>query len=251
MTAGRAAPIASGGPSAASSPEVVERWETHRTALLSRRRCPSCAEHRPARELLAGEPCPHCGSPNLSASLPAERRIALALGSVRKRRFIGYALVGAAAAIAGLVPLLATVTTVVAMILLRRAILRGASNWLSPKRRATTKLLLRQWLVIAALIMLVVDEVATVLPFPGWPIRIGSAVVAAAIYVEVALIILRDRIRQDQRSPDLQIWEWLAPVVAATVMVGAAAGAAALFVGAYEVIAMTFGWLGQLTGGGR
>lgn len=253
MTAGPAAPLqptgAPGTSLASARRDRTDRLERHRTALLARRRCPACAEHRPARELLAGEPCPHCAAPNLASTMAADRRIELALAPARRRRLIGYLLVGGAAAIAGIVPLLATVTTVMAMIILRRTILRGATDWLSPKRRVTTKLFLRQWLVIAALLMLVIDEIATLLPIPGWPIRVGSAALSAALYVEVALVMLRGRIARDQRSAELDVWEWLLPLFATAGLIGAAVAAAAMFLGAYEVVTMTFAWLGSLTAG--
>lgn len=227
---------------------ATERLEAHRVALLERRRCPDCAEHRPARELLAGEPCPHCGTAGLAAQMPLERRVELALGPARSRRLVGYVAVGTAAAIAGWVPLLATVTTLVAMIAMRRTLTRGAGGWLSPRRRAVTKLLLRQWLVIAALGMLLLDQMATLLPIPGWPVRIVSAVVAAALYVEVSLLILRDRLARDQRSPALDLGEWLLPAAATLAMLGAAAAAAALLIASFEVIAASFGWLVTVLG---
>lgn len=177
-----------------------------------------------------------------------ERRVELALGPARSRRVAGYVAVGVAAAVAGWVPLLATLTTLVALLVMRRAITRGAGGWLSPKRRATTKLLLRQWLVIAAFSMLLLDELATLLPIPGWPVRVVSAVGAAALYVEVSLVILRDRLRRDQHSPHLQLGEWLLPALATLLMLGAALAAAATLVLAYEVIAASFGWLTDALG---
>lgn len=180
--------------------------------------------------------------------MPLERRLELALGHARSRRWLGYVAVGVAAAIAGWVPLLATLTTLIAMIAMRRTITRGASAWLSPKRRATTKLLLRQWLVLSALGMLVLDEVATLLPIPGWPVRIVSAVCAAAVYVEVSLVILRNRLARDQRSAELQIGEWLLPALATVAVLLAALGAAAMLVGAYEAIAASFVWIAEMVG---
>lgn len=235
-----------------TNPEGVatDRLEVHRVALLARHRCSACAEHRPTRELLAGEDCPHCGAPGVTSTMPLERRLELALGPARSRRLVGYVAVGVAAVVAGWMPLLATLTTLVAMVVMRRAITRGASAWLSPKRRAVTKLLLRQWLVIAALGMLLLDEIATLLPIPGWPVRVVSAIAAAALYVEISLVILRDRLARDQRSAELQLGEWLLPALATLAMLGAAVGAAAALIVAYEVIVQSFGFVAGMLGVG-
>lgn len=225
----------------------VARLEEHRGALVAQRRCPACAEHRQARDQLGGRACPHCETDGFIAHLPIERRITLALGRLRRRRYVGYGLTAAAAAVGGLVPLVATVTTLVAMILLRRALFHDATTWLSPRRRVATKLLLRQWLVLSTLLMLVADEMATLVPLPGWPLRVVGAVGAVGLYTEVSLRIIENRLRRDQETKTLQTSEWLLPLAAAIAMVLAAVAAAAMLVAAYAAATSVFdrleGWI--------
>jgi ribosomal protein L37AE/L43A len=226
---------------------ATERLERHRLGLIARHRCPDCAEHRTTRELIAGGACPHCGK-GAGVAMDLERRLELALGKARTHRLVAYLAVGAAAVVAGWLPLLATLTTLIAMLVMRRSLLRGATAWLSPRRRVVTKLLLRQWMVICALLMLLIDEIVTLLPIPGWPLRVLSAVAAAALYAEISLIIANARIRRDERSPELDVWEWLLPVGGALAMLLAAGAAAATLVAAYAALDGAFGWVMGLVG---
>jgi len=227
----------------------TQRLEEHRSLLLAQRRCPACAEHRPARALLRGEACPHCQTAGLTPHLTHERRLELALGSLRQKRLVGYFLTAAAAVVGGLVPMVATLTTVAAMLLMRRALFHDATAWLSPSRRVTTKLFLRQWLVVSTLLMLIADQVATLLPLPGWPLRVLSAVGAVALYVEVSLGIVDNRLRRDQTSPKLQTGEWLLPLLTAFGMLLAAVAAAALVAAAYAAVGSVFDGLQGFIGG--
>lgn len=229
---------------------TTQRLEAHRAVLLAQRRCPACAEHRPARALLRGEACPHCEASGLVSHLSLERRIELALGSLRRKRLVGYFLTAAAAAVGGIVPLVATLTTVLAMLLMRRALFHDATAWLSPSRRVATKPFLRQWLVLSTLIMLVADQAATLLPVPGWPLRVLSAVGTVALYVEVSLRIVENRLRRDQSSPQLQAGEWLLPLLTTLGMLLTAVAAAAMVAAAYAAVQWIFdgvqGWIGGL-----
>lgn len=186
----------------------------------------------------------------MTAHLSLERRLALALGPSRRHRWLGYLLAAGAAVAGGVLPFVATLTALLAMLLMRRALFRDATAWLSPKRRVTTKLFLRQWLVLSTLLMLVADEVATLLPLPGWPLRIVSAVAAIALYVEVSLRIVENRLRRDQVSSDLQTGEWLLPLSTTVGMLLAAAAAAAMVVAVVAATRSLFdgieGWLGGL-----
>ncbi|MEO0606370.1 MAG: hypothetical protein AAF211_33390, partial [Myxococcota bacterium] len=128
-------------------------WLEHRQHLLSRRRCPHCAETARARQVLRGEPCSHCGRPLVLAG--TEDRAAEVLDAIRSgwraSRYAVYAAVLVATFLSGWVPLLASLVTAAAMITANFTLLRRPLRWLPPLQRAATKLLSRLWFVLVLL----------------------------------------------------------------------------------------------------
>ncbi len=180
---------------------VQDPWIEHRQHLLSRRRCPYCAEPVRARQVLRGEPCGQCGEPLVLAG--TEDRAAEVLATIRSSwrssRYAVYTAVIAATFLSGWIPLLASLVTAAAMVTANFTLLRRPLRWLPPLQRAATKFASRSWLVLLLVAATVVNTFAAPL-IAAWGLgAFASAAVGAVstwLYIEGSLWLIETAIGQ-------------------------------------------------------
>lgn len=186
--------------------------EDHGLALLLRQRCPACAEVVAPAVALHAQPCPACGTRPLAlAGLNITERLDKLADTWRARRPWIYGLTALGAALGGTLPLVAALATLGGLVAARFGVLQPALRWLSPQRRVLTGLAVRLWLLAVAGAALVLHEILTLLPGIGLLLHVVVALAATLAYVEGALVVVRDRLRRDQRGPRLDTWEWALP----------------------------------------
>ncbi len=181
--------------------DAWDPWLEHRQHLLSRRRCPRCAEPATARRLLRGAPCAACGAPLVL--LGTEDRAAEVLDAIRagwrSSRISVYAAVLVATFLSGWVPLLASLVTAGAMIAANFTLLRRPLRWLPPLQRMVTRLASRLWLVAILLAGMALNTLAAPLIAAGGLGAVVSAGVGAVstwLYVEGSLWLIETAIAQ-------------------------------------------------------
>ena len=185
----------------------------HRRILLGRGRCSECAEPVPPRTLLSGVDCPHCGQrPRWPVEQSAQGRIDLPMDRWRSARWWIYGGVAVGSILLGLFPLMASLLVLTALIVARYLLFREALQWLSPRRRALSRFSLRLWLVMVAVGTLIVQELLTLLPGVNLAAKPVVSVLMTAVFVEGGLRFVRGRLDRDQRTTDLDMWEWAIPL---------------------------------------
>ncbi|MSP90894.1 MAG: hypothetical protein EXR79_03675 [Myxococcales bacterium] len=217
--------------------------------LIASGRCPACAELRPTWTLLRGHPCPRCGvagSDDPAALDTLHRAIGERLA--RRRPWI-YGPVCVGALLTGPLPLLASLVTLVGLLVGRHTLVRAALPWLSPRRRVCTRFTLRLWLMVAALVALVAHEVLTLVPVVGPFLKVGVALGTTALYIEGALGFVAGRLRKDGRSTDLDAWEWLVPVGLLGTFVAAGGFGVLATLWAWDQLDAAGGWVAGLVRG--
>jgi len=173
----------------------VDPWLEHRQHLLSRRRCPHCAEAVAARHILAGAACPSCQAP---LQLPGTAdRAAAVLDAIRagwrSSRHGVYLAVLLATFLAGWFPLLASFVTACAMLTANMMLLRRPLRWLPPVQRAVTRLASRVWFVLLLFASVAVHTMAAALIPAFGAGAIASAITGAVttwLYVEGSLLLV-------------------------------------------------------------
>ncbi|MEN0067847.1 MAG: hypothetical protein AAGA48_37305 [Myxococcota bacterium] len=173
----------------------MDPWLEHKQRLLSRRRCPHCAEPASARRILQGLPCGKCGAP---LEVPGtEDRAAEVLAAIRAgwktSRYAVYVAVLLATFLSGWVPLLASIVTAGAMITANLTLLRRPLRWLSPVQRAITRLGSRLWFVMLLLTSMVLNTLAAPL-IAAWGLGAAASgligAVSTYLYVEGSLWLI-------------------------------------------------------------
>ena len=216
----------------------------HRQALAASGRCGWCAEKVEGAQLLSAAPCPHCGVANPWPDAPTlQDRIARLRNRWYSRRYWVYGLVGLGCLIGGPVPLVASVVTVVGLIVARHTVLRERLVWLSPRRRVTTRILLRLWLLVVALGSFLFHELLTLLPLAGIVAKVAVGLVATAAFVEPAFALVESRMVRDSRGDTLDTWEWALPVALLLALVGIAVATTAAVVFVWQALDGAGGWL--------
>ena len=203
----------------------------HRRSLMLQRRCGHCAELLPARVLLQGKPCKHCGKvSSWRADMDAEALIKGLDQKWSSRRWWFYGILAVSTLATGMLPLAASLLTVLALIYARIVIVRQPIQWFGPSRRFTTRFTLRLWMLLTGLFALVGNELLTLLPWANMPLKMLVSVIGASFFVEGSLMYLRGRLRQEASSdPGLKWWEWMLPV-------GLIGGAIAMTVGSVAAV---------------
>jgi hypothetical protein len=185
----------------------------HQRELLTLGRCPRCAERLAPSCVLRADPCPRCG---VRAEWPGtgatDGLVEAVVGRWRKSRPLMLALFMVITLVVGLIPLLAGLARLVGLVVVHFVYLRPALAWLSWGRRATTKLALKLWLVVVALLSWAVDVLVAPLPLAGAVISALVSGGAVLLFAEGALHWLTSRARRQARGPGLDTWEWLLPV---------------------------------------
>ena len=224
----------------------------HRRELTILGRCPCCAEHVGALQVLRGRPCAHCGTDLSRTGLCSPDEI---IAHLRERwgrwRFVAFPLIAIATAMAGFVPLLGGLVRVVGMVIIHLAFVRRPLRWLSMRRRLTTKTTLRLYLAALAMLGLLVDALAAPLFGVNALVSGGVSVIIAVIYAEGALAFICGRMNAEARGEALTWWEWAIPGVlillmisCASALVAAIAGMVKLLTMVPEIVAGLTGWLG-------
>jgi len=217
--------------------------DAHSRALMLRRRCGRCAERVAASELLRAGNCPRCGGQlGWPCAADTESIIEAIDRRWRRRRWPVYIFVTVTAALTGFVPLLPTIVSVAVMIYLRLAILREPVSWFGPGRRILAKVGLKLWLVTVGCINLALISAAALVPFVNVVLSGVVSVATSALFVEVALVYLRGRLRQEaEAGPRLEAWEWGVPLALVAGMAAAAAGSALAIAGIWQWVTGLFG----------
>jgi hypothetical protein len=144
----------------------------------------------------------------------------------RARRLVFYAVVTVTTALAGFLPFLPTLLSVASMVYVRLAVLREPVQWFGPGRRLVTRFALKLWLVAVGSLTLVLNSLAVLVPFANVPLSGAICLGANVLFVEVALVYLRGRLRREaETGPALESWEWGVPAGLVVATVGALAGA--------------------------
>lgn len=211
----------------------------HRRELATRGRCPYCAEHVGAVEVLRGKPCSRCGTSLAYTGLGSPDAIIARLNEQWGRwRYVAFPLIAAATAVAGVVPLLGGIVRLAAMVLIHVVFVRRPLLWLSMKRRIAAKITLRLYLLALALLGLLID--AIVAPFLGVNALVTgvTSVVVAVLYAEGSLAFICARMRQESRGAPLALWEWAVPGALLFILLGAAAALVAAIAAMVNVVAV-------------
>ena len=225
--------------------------EAHRSELLLRRRCGDCAERVPAGAVLGGGTCPSCASEITFVTADnVEERINQMLGRWGARRWVIYGLTALGALLTGFFPLAASLVTLVALLVMRHAVLRGALGWLGPKRRMATKMMLRQWMVLVALAGLLADQLLRLIPIGGIFGKMAVALALAVLFLESSLRFAAGRIRREVRGAALDSWEWALPLALVVLMVLAALAVMAVGMWVIGLLGSSMTWLMGLIGAG-
>lgn len=188
--------------------DVQDPWLEHRQHLLSRRRCPHCAEPARARQVLRGERCSHCDRPLVLAG--TEDRAVEVLEAIRSgwrsSRYAVYAAVLVATFLSGWIPLLASLVTAAAMISANFSLLRRPLRWLPPLQRAATKLVSRLWFVLVLLGATLLNTLAAPL-IAAWGLgafaSAGVGAISTWLYVEGSLWLIETSIGQAARAQEV------------------------------------------------
>lgn len=199
--------------------QVEASWDrvAHQRALLLQRRCGHCAERLRAKVLLRGLDCPRCGRPaRWPGALDAESLADAVDTRWRRRRWLVYGLVTLSTGATGFLPVVPTVITVIVMIVVRHSFLREPMRWFSPGRKLVTGLNLKLWLVLVSSLTLAANAMLSLLPFVNIVLNALVCLGTTALFVEVALVYLRGRLRREaSEGPGLELWEWGVPALLA------------------------------------
>ncbi len=221
----------------------------HRRELTTLGRCPFCAEHVGALEVLRGRPCSHCGMDLSRTGLCSPDEIIARLREQWGRwRYVAFPLIAVATAIAGLVPLLGGLVRLVGMVIIHLVFVRRPLRWLSMRRRLTTKTTLRLYLAALALLGLLVDALAAPLLGVSALVSGGISVIIAVIYAEGSLAFICGRMDAEARGEGLTWWEWAIPGALIFVMISCTAALVATVAGMVKLLAMLPGLVTSLTG---
>jgi len=206
------------------------------------RRCPSCAERIEPAVLFRSRPCPSCGArPSWAALDQAESVVEALAARWGRRRVWAYAVLGLAAGVAGLVPLLSTFVALAFMLALRHAVLVEPLRWFGPARRFTTSFTLQLWLATTGLVTFALDALLGMVPVASFALKGLACLATTALFVEAALWLLRNRVRREAREgPELEAWEWALPTAALGGTLVATGGAVAAFVFLVHVVTGLF-----------
>lgn len=218
--------------SGASSQDPTQRLRDHGIALLVRGRCPACAELVPVSRLFRDEPCPHCGG-RLEAHRDASDRVVDVLTTRGRRRLIGVcAAVAVAHLVLGWIPLLETLTLLLAALWLRFGITMPAVRAMSPPRRIVATWTAR--LLVGALlaVTLVFTQLAMLLGPAALLLKAILGVVQVAGAAALITAYLHWQLRREVAREPVGAAEWvvLALVTAALLAAVAAIGVAFFFV---------------------
>lgn len=196
-------------------PEADATWniEHHRRALILRKRCSFCAEPIGPSVLFRAQPCPSCSNQVLwPYSEDSETLIDALSRKWSRRRWWVYGLVTLSTGATGFLPIVPTLIAVTVMIVLRYSFLREPLQWFSPARKFTTGFNLKLWLVTVSCVTLALNSILSLLPVANVVLNAVACLGTTALFVEVAIVFLRNRLGQEARSGSaLETWEWAVP----------------------------------------
>lgn len=234
----------------ATGGDGLDLLSVHRRELTTLGRCPYCAEHVGALQVLRGRPCTHCGADLSQTGLGSpDEMIALLKKRWGRWRTIAFPLIALATAIAGIVPMLGGGVRLVAMIVIHLIFVRRPLRWLSMQRRLATKTTLRLYLAALALLGFLADALAVPLFGVNAVVSGVVSVFIAVIYAEGSLSFICGRMNAEARGDGLAWWEWALPgglfflMISFTVaLVAVMAGMARLAAMLPEIVASLTGW---------
>jgi hypothetical protein len=207
-------------------------WE-HRQELLRRRRCGWCAEQVAARLVLAGGACPHCDTALYPRQdMDPEAMVAALARRWHRWKWLAWGLIAVGTFIGGFFPIAAGLVLFAGLVGLHLGLVRKPLKWLSAGRRFTTRFMLRLLLALLSFVNLVISALAPLLPGLGALVVAVCSVLSAALYTELALRLITNRLRRETSTERLDAWEWALPaallgglLLAAVSMVALSAGA--------------------------
>jgi len=138
-----------------------------------------------------------------------------------------------------MIPLLPAALMALSLALAHLVLVREPLGWLSPVRRIVTKLSFKLVIATVSIGTLVVNVL--LLPFLGVNnlVALVVGVIGAAIYVELALVWIGNRLQREARRPGLDWWEWAIPGAAFTALFGATLS----LVGVAALLSAALWWL--------
>ncbi len=150
-----------------TSPTALATREQHELALLLSGRCRRCAERIPGGTALRGLPCPSCAERTLPSDTDRTLLHGLHTSRSATRLWVAVALVGVAALVAGVFPVLNSLLLAGALLWVRFTIVSPALRLLTPHRRLISRWTLRlaSGCFLAASVVLL--EALTLLPALG------------------------------------------------------------------------------------
>ncbi len=126
-----------------TSPTALAAREEHELALLLSGRCRRCAERIPGGTALRGQPCPRCAEQTLPSDTDRSLLHGLQGSHSGARLWVAVLLVGAAALVASVFPVLNSLLLAGALLWVRATIVSPALRLLTPRRRLLSRWTLR------------------------------------------------------------------------------------------------------------
>lgn len=113
-----------------------------------------------------------------------------------------------------MIPLVPALLMALSLALAHFVLIREPLGWLSPIRRIVTRLSFKLVMAVVTMITLLINVL--LLPFLGinTVISIVIGFLGTAIYVELALFWIGNRLEREAHRPGLDLWEWAVPVTA-------------------------------------
>jgi hypothetical protein len=180
----------------------------HRRLLVSRARCPGCAEVLKGQALYGGSSCEYCGTSTVLFGISGEDTAKAFRRKSRIHLSLITLMVGIAYMILGWVPLLGSVALLVAGIWIKVGILYPVTATFNIRRRIVTRWSAKMLLAGFIVLTLVICEAMTLTGvFSGFvKAIIGSIQVAlAALFVTM---YVNWQIGREQRDAPIGWWEW-------------------------------------------
>ena len=199
----------------------------HRRALISRARCPGCAEVLTGRSLYAGEPCTYCDTPTDFFGVSGT----LAANTFRKKAWIQLCILALLVAfsyfILGWIPLLGAVSLLAAGFWIKIGILYPITRTFSLKRRVVTRFSAKMMLASFIIFSIILCEAMTLTGvFSGF---LKAFIGGLQVFIAAMLVTfyVNWQIGREQRNAPVSVLEWTA-LVGFTGTVGAASAALVL-----------------------
>ena len=197
----------------------------HRRKLISRARCPGCAEILVGKSLYGGAACKYCHTPTDLFGITGDD----AASAFRKKAWIqlGFLclLVAVSYFILGWVPLLGGVALLVAGLWIKMGILYPITGTFHIRRRIVTRWSAKMMLTLFIVVTFVICELMTMTGFLSGFLKALVGSLQVAIAAALVTFYVSWQIKREQRQLSVSWWEWGIVGTATASLVVTAAGA--------------------------